>query len=134
MIEQVSVYLENGRGAILRVLSILSKKDINVLGIASKDNTEFFTLRLVLSDTQAGIVVLQNEGYICKQQKVVGVELEDKPGAMEELLGHIDYMNMSIDYLYVGYARENNMPIIIFSCTHGEVVSENLAKKGYKIH
>lgn len=134
MIDQVSIYLENGKGAILRVLSILSKEDINVLGIVSKDNTEFSTLRLVLSDTQAGMDVLQNEGYVCKQQKVVGIELEDKPGAMEELLDHIDYMNMSIDYLYVGYARENNMPIIIFNCTHGEVVSENLAKRGYKVH
>ncbi len=134
MIDQLSIYLENKKGAVLRVLSLLAKSEINVLGLVHKDESEFGTLRLILSDPQLGKQVLQAEGYVCHAGRVIGVELDDAPGALERMLGSIEDMNINIDYLYVGYEREDNMPIIMIHCDYAETVQDTLRRKGYVVH
>lgn len=133
MIDQISVYMENGKGAVLRVLSTLSRANINVLGFVCKDNAEFSTLRLILDDTTLGIEALKAAGYVCKADSVIGVELEDKPGALEALLAHIESMNINIDYLYVGYARDGEVPLIMIRCGFVDVVEDNLKRNGYLV-
>lgn len=64
MIDQISIYLESEQGSMLRVQSLLAQSDINVLGLCSKDNTEFGTLRLILSDTDRAMNILKEAGYI----------------------------------------------------------------------
>lgn len=134
MIDQISVFMENEQGAILRALSLLAESNINVLGLCSKDNTEFGTLRLILSDTELGMQVLKDAGYVCRKSSVLGIELDDTPGALEKMLERIRYMNISIDYLYVGYARENGMPLIMVHCEFADAVEDSLRKDGYIVH
>lgn len=134
MIRQLSVYMENKKGGTLEVLSLLSRSQINVLGLVSKDNTEFSTLRLILSDASAARRVLEEAGYLCNTSLVVGVELDDSPGALEAMLALIEHMNININYLYVGYARENGMPIIIVHCEYAQPVEEALNRAGYRTH
>lgn len=134
MIRQLSVYMENKKGGTLEVLSLLSRSQINVLGLVSKDNTEFSTLRLILSDVNAARQVLEEAGYLCNTSLVVGVELDDSPGALEAMLALIEHMNININYLYVGYARENGMPIIIVHCEYAQPVEEALNRAGYRTH
>lgn len=134
MIDQISVCLESEQGAILKVLSLLAKSDINVLGLCSKDNTEFGTLRLILSDTALGLDLLRSAGYVCRKSSVLGIELDDAPGALENMLACITRMNINIDYLYVGYARENGMPLIMVHCEYADAVEDTLRKNGYVVH
>ena len=134
MIDQLSIYLENEKGATLRVLSLLAQSGINVLGLSHKDDSEFGTLRLILSDPQLGKQVLEDAGYLCHAGHVIGVELDDTPGALERMLENIEDMNINIDYLYVGYARENNMPIIMIHCDYVETVQDTLRRRGYNVH
>lgn len=133
MIEQISIYMENGKGATLRVLATLSQADINVLGFVCMDAGEFATLRLILDDTALGLETLKAAGYVCKADSVLGIELEDKPGALEALLAHIEDMNINIDYLYVGYARDGAVPLIMIHCGFADVVEDNLKRAGYRV-
>ncbi|MBQ1710699.1 MAG: hypothetical protein II032_06250 [Treponema sp.] len=131
--EQLSIYAENKKGTIKSILSILSKSQINVLGIINDDKGEFGTIRLILSDTDKAISLLE-KSFICKKAQVLGIELQDNPGALEELLSQIEEMNININYMYVGYRRENSMPVIILHTDELEIVSKSLQKKGFKIH
>lgn len=133
MIDQLSVYMPSEKGAARRVLSLLAAADINVLGIVSSEATEFGTLRLILSDSTRGGEVLAGAGYLCRLSRVIGVGLEDVPGAMERLLAAIEDMNISVDYLYVGYDREAGAPIVVLHCQDMGIVADSLARKGFAL-
>ncbi len=90
--------------------------------------------RLIVSDTEKVAQILKCKKYICKTTPVIGLELEDIPGAMESLLKVFEEMNINIDYVYVGFYRENNAPIIILHCDDVETVSNTLKYKGYKVY
>lgn len=131
--EQLSIYAENKKGTIKNILSILSQAKINVLGFVNDDKGEFGTIRLIISDTDKGLALLE-KSFICKKAQVLGIELPDNPGSLQGLLAQIDEMNININYMYVGYRRENSMPVIIFHTDEMEIVAKTLQKKGFKIH
>lgn len=134
MIDQISVYTENKRGAARGVFSLFAKEKINVLCFVNSDSGEFGTMRIIVSDAQKAIEKLNEKGYLCKFEKIIATELEDVPGALEGFLLKIENMNVNIDYMYVGYSRENNAPLIILRCNDMDIVSKNLENSGYKLH
>ena len=134
MIDQISIYTENRRGAAREILSIFSKAGINVLSFVNSDSGEFGTVRVIVSDTDKAMESLKTGGYLCKLDNVLAAELDDTPGSLEQFLGVIDEMNISIDYMYVGYMRDNHMPVIIIHCSFMDIVAQGLNKHGYTIY
>lgn len=132
--EQLSVYVENKKGTIKSILSVLSNANINVLGFVNDYGGEFGTIRLIISDTKKAQTLLEKDKFLCKIVKVIGIELDDTPGSLEKLMTKIQKMNINIDYIYVGYRRENNMPIIVIHTDEQEIVENELLKTGYKIY
>ncbi len=134
MIEQISIYTENRRGAAREILSIFSKLEINVLSLVNSDSGEFGTMRLIVSDTAAAMEELKNQGYLCKTNYVLAAELDDVPGSLESFLTRIEDMNINISYMYVGYMRANKTPVIIFHCNDMDIVESVLQNNGYILY
>lgn len=134
MLNQISVYTENKKGAAKTIFSLLAKKDINVFSLVNSDSGEFGTMRIIVSDTDAAIEELKGNGYLCKVDKVIASELEDKPGSLESFLTHIETININISYMYVGYMRESKAPVIILRCEDSDIVESNLIRNGYKTY
>ena len=134
MITQISIYTENKRGAARQILSLLSEKDINVLGFVSSESGDFGTLRLIVSDPDGAMTILEDGGYLCRRGEVLGVELPDQPGQLAMLLQRIEEININIDYMYVGYRRENHQPVILLHCDDQDIVAGILTRSGYTIY
>lgn len=134
MIKQISIYTENRRGAAREIFSVFAKAGINILSFVSSDSGEFGTMRLIVSDSAAAMAELTRKGYLSKMDSVLAAELEDVPGALENLLAFIEEMNINIHYMYVGYMRENRVPIIILRCDEMGIVEQNLTGKGYTVY
>ena len=134
MIEQLSVYAENNKGAMRRILSLLSRRGINVLGFVNNDSAEFGTMRLIVSDCALALDQLKQAGYLCKTDSIIGLELDDRPGELEQVLTFIEKHNINVNYTYVGYSRESSKPIILIHCEDMDIVSDGLVKAGYKVY
>lgn len=133
MTDQISIYTENKKGAAREILSTLSREGINILGIVSHDSAEFGTMRLIVSEPEKAFSLLCEKGYLCRMGAVLAIELEDKPGELENMLAAVGDMNLNIDYLYVGYSRERCTPVIHLRCSDMELVAAMLERKGYRV-
>ena len=131
--QQISIFTENKKGATRQLLSVLSAANINVLGLVSNDGGEFGVIRMLVSDTELAAKLLTESGYQCKVAEVLGIEVVDEPGSMEELLRKFENMNVSIDYVYVGYIRECQKPVIVLHTPYLDVVTTQLVKAGYNV-
>jgi len=134
MIDQISIYTENRRGAAREILGILARDDINILCLVNSDSGEFGTMRLIVSDSVKAMNILKENGYLCKKETVIASEMEDAPGSLEKFLLKFEEMNINVDYMYVGYSRDNNMPVIIVRCQYMDIVETQLKAAGYRIH
>jgi hypothetical protein len=131
MLQQVSIYAENKKGVYRDITGLLSKNDINILGSVTNDSAEYGMVRMVVSDADKAIKVLSGAGYMCKTTPVLGIETEDKVGALNTLLDALYDANINVDYIYLSFNRESGKPIMVLH-TEGIYQVENiLTNKGF---
>ena len=131
MMKQLSIYAENRKGTMQRITQILEDHHINILGSVTNDSAEYGIIRMVVSDADTAVAALQENGFICRTTDVLGVEIQDHPGALNHLLKALLDSNISVNYLYLSFVRENGMPIMVLHTDEVMEVEECLKSKGF---
>ncbi len=101
MLNQVSVFAENTKGALRKMTSVLADANINIYTMLANDSAEFGIIRLIVTDPELAVAKLQEAGYQCHADKVVAVEMGDTPGCLDKILDNLRQANISIDELYI---------------------------------
>ena len=133
MLEQIAIFAENQKGAMHKITDILARNEINILGSVTNDSAEYGIIRMLVSDPQKTMGVLEDAGYICKLTDVLGVECEDRVGSLNYLLAALDESNISVDYLYLSFDREKASPIMVLHVQDAAEVEECLIAKGFSV-
>ncbi len=131
--KQVSIFAENKKGALHKILSALSEAGVNIAGFVTNDSAEFGIIRMVTSDVEKAAELLEKTGYLYNVSDVLGVEVEDEPGALNALLEAILHMNINVDYLYISYNRKNAKPIMVLQVPSLTEVASSLENQGFHI-
>jgi hypothetical protein len=132
-VKQVSIFAENKKGALHKILSALSEAGVNIAGFVTNDSAEFGIIRMVTSDVEKAEELLEKTGYQYKISNVLGIEVEDEPGALNTLLEALLHMNINVDYLYISYNRENAKPIMVLQVPSLTEVSSSLKNQGFHV-
>ena len=133
MLNQVSIYAENKKGAMLEITEILSREEINILGSVTNDSPEYGIVRMVVSDPRRAVQALEAVGYMCKVTDVLGIEIQDRVGELSRLLAALNDSNISVDYLYLSFNRQSGKPIMVFHTEDPGAVENVLKQKGYTV-
>jgi len=97
---QLSVALENVPGQLSRLCRVMAQAKVNIRGISVSDSADISTIRLVVSDPSAAKTALREAGLSFVSQEVLVVELEDKPGALEEVAARLGDAGLNVLYIY----------------------------------
>ena len=116
----------------LRVSKIISDAGIDIYNVVTNDSAEFGIVRMLVTDPERAEELLKSEGYMCKLDKVIGVEIPDDVGSLTKLLDIIQNSNINIDYLYVSYSRDSKTPLAVMKVVGYAEVEQFLHSKGYK--
>ncbi len=112
-IKQLTVFVQNQKGALVSVTDILAKNDINIRALSIAETEDFGILRLIVNDEQAAEKVLMEQGYLIKTVDVVGVKIGDAPGKLTSALDVLDQANINIEYLYAFMARTEKHAYVV---------------------
>jgi hypothetical protein len=113
-VDQISVFLENKSGRLADVTTLLSEGNINLRAITIADTADFGILRLIVDDTEKALSVLEKGGFTAKVTKVLGIEVEDKPGGLAKVMHVFDQNNVNIEYLYATLEKNRDKAVVIF--------------------
>ena len=130
MLKQLSIYAENKKGVMQNITGILKDEDINILGSVTNDSAEYGIVRMVVSEPDKAMEALIAAGYLCQ---VIGVEVEDKTGNLNDLLLTLKDSNVSVDYLYLSFNRDSGKPIMVFHTEDIMEVRSCLKSRGYTV-
>ena len=133
MIKQLSVFVENKPGSLMEVTSKLTEAHINIRAVASFDTPEFGILRLVVDKPTEAKGYLTERGFIVRVNDVIGAELEDKQGNLNQMLAVLAENSINVRYIYSFVIREGRPPVLVFSTDDYEKAASILKDAGVKM-
>ncbi|MBR1590086.1 MAG: amino acid-binding protein [Acidaminococcaceae bacterium] len=133
MLNQISLFAANTKGALSKMTAVLAESDINIYTMLATDSAEFGIIRLIVDKPEPAKKVLEEAGYQCRLDKVIAIDMaSDKPGTLNRILTDLRNANVMIRYLYISFDRNDSTPIAVFSTNEPE--TETFLKgKGYRL-
>lgn len=115
MIRQISVFVENQPGSMMNVTSVLSEEHVNIRAISTFDTPEFGIMRLVVDDPVRAKESLTRKGFVTRISEVIGAELKDEKGNLNQMLKILADGQINVNYIYSFVIREEKAPVMVFS-------------------
>ena len=111
IIKQLSIFVNNEPGRLAYISSVLKECSINMRAFNLAESTEFGILRTIVENPDEAYDALRLKGIIVKKTDVIGVYLEDHPGALFKAADALGKANINIEY---GYAYSYKDKAIFF--------------------
>jgi ACT domain-containing protein len=136
MLKQLSLYVENKKGVMRDITSILKDEGINIFGsVNHNDGAEYGVIRMVVSEPERALESMKAAGYMCRMVDVMGIELADEVGSLNHLLGALSDSNINVDYIYLSFNRDSARPILIMHAADEDIyeVESCMEAKGFTV-
>lgn len=133
MIKQISVFLENKSGRLVRVARVLGDAGINIRGISIADTSDFGILRLIVDQPDAAVQELKDKGIMATETEVIAMEVPDTPGGLADVLNYLQDAGINIEYLYSFIEKPTTNAIIMMRVEKIEEALEVLKKNNVPI-
>lgn len=98
-ITQLSAFLENTPGTLCETVAAITKAGVNIRALSVADTKDFGILRIIVSDidkTKAAI----SDDTIVKETPVIAVKMNDKAGALNNILTTLEAADINVEYVY----------------------------------
>ncbi len=98
--KQLSVFIENRKGRLGEVLSVLKNNDVNILSLSLADTTEYGLLRLIVNNPMLGKNKLSEAGFSTMLTDVLVIKIEHRAGSLQELVNTLSVKGVNVEYMY----------------------------------
>ena len=115
MIRQISVFVENQPGSMMNVTSVLTDAHVNIRAISTFDTPESGITRLAVADPVRAKESLTEKGFVTRVSNVIGAELRDEKGNLNQMLTILADGQINVNYIYSFVIREGKAPVMVFS-------------------
>lgn len=129
-IKQLTVYVQNKKGAMASLTDILAKNNVNIRALSIAETPDLGLLRIIVNDEEAATKILVENGYLIKAIDVVGVKIGDKPGALTAALNVLDKAEIDVEYLYAFMARTEKHAYVVLRVENNEKAEAALEEAG----
>lgn len=99
-IHQLSVFIENKSGTLVKVLNLLKDAGIQLIASTIADTVDYGICRIICSEPAKAYETLKNAGIAVSLCEVFALELDDEPGRAAEAIDIFAKEGISIAYLY----------------------------------
>ena len=133
MLQQLSVFIENKIGSLNKVTHAIFESGINLHAISAFDSPDFCILRLVVDRPEEAKQMLSEKGFAVKVSEVVAIELVDRPGELNHVLGLLASEGLSINYIYSLVLRQEKAPLMVMNLNDNKKAFELLKKNNLTV-
>lgn len=99
-IKQLSAFAGNVPGSLARIIDVLDKSEIDMKAMNVADSVEFGIVRFIVDDVIAAKTALSDEALIVKENDIVAIAVQDKPGSLKKFVHLLSDNGVNIEYMY----------------------------------
>ena len=126
-VHQLSIFIENRSGTLIKVLDALKVANIQIIASTIADTAEYGIYRLICSEPLRACEELKKAGVAVALSDVFALEIDDQPGRAADVVKTFSEAGISIAYLYSFLLRGKG--ILIFRTDNTEravkIIEEN---------
>ena len=130
-VHQLSVFIENKSGALVRVLRLLKQEGIQLIATTIADTADFGIFRIICSQPEKACAILKDAGVAVSLCEVFAVELDDRPGMAADAIERFASEGINISYLYSFLL--NGKGVLIFRTDNAEKAAEIITSNGLNV-
>ena len=131
-VRQLSVFLDNRVGQLLRLPQIIERKDVKILALSVIDSVEFGVVRLLFDDPDEAVEVLREAGFAVSVAELLVVRLPHGKRGLLAILSALLSSEININYAYPLLPAHIG-PAIALSVDNLEIGVDTLARKKFEV-
>jgi len=133
-IKQLTVLTGNSASHLRKVISLLSNEEVDIRAHCLVDNGDgYCKLRMIVSDPDKAIALLQSNQYAVVVNDVVIVETDDKPGGLSVMLKMLARDDIRIEYSYTAASVSPGVAEMVFRFSDNTKAIGVLERNGLKL-
>ena len=129
-INQLSIFIENKSGTLVKVLKSLKEEGIQLIASTIADTAEYGICRIICSEPARAYEVLRNAGVAVSLCDVFAIELDDEPGRAADAIELFAREGISIAYLYSFLLGGKG--VLIFRTDNADKAAEVIVSNGLR--
>lgn len=129
-INQLSIFIENKSGTLVKVLKLLKQEGIQLIASTIADTAEYGICRIICSEPARAYEALKNAGVAASLCEVFAIELDDEPGRAADAIELFADAGISIAYLYSFLL--NGKGVLVFRTDNYELARDVILKNNLK--
>jgi len=132
-ITQISVFLENRKGRLHDVCTLLGDHGVNIRALTIAETESFGVLRIVVDKCDAAVKLLRDNGFVANFTDVVAVEVPDRPGGLAAVLKVFAENDVNVEYMYGFVEKHSDKALLVFRFEDAEAAQQVLARHSISI-
>jgi len=124
--KQLSVMVENRRGALAEVCSKLAEKAVNILGLMVPDQAGVAPVRLVVNNIDTARKVFEGLSLKFTEEDVLVVPVSDRPGALGKLTRKLADHNLDVKLAYCSIQKGAGKGAVILAVSDVQAAAKVL--------
>ena len=129
-IKQISIFIENKSGTILKVLNVLKEANIQIIASSISDTVKYGIYRIICDKPVLADKLLKENGISAITNDVFAIELDDTPGQAASAIQYFAEAGINISYMYSFLV--GNKGILIMRTDDTEKTQEIIKLKKWK--
>jgi hypothetical protein len=114
MAHHLSIFVVNEPGKLEKITRVLTEKGLNIRAVSMASTGEFGVVRVLVNDPDAGLAALKDHGFTVTKRRILVAAIDDRPGAMHELLVTLSARNVNVEDCYGFVIEEGKRAAIVF--------------------
>jgi hypothetical protein len=132
-VQQLSLFLENQPGQIVKPCRLLASEGVNIRTLSVADTKQFGILRMIVSEWDRATQLLHAAGYVVNVTEVVAIEVPDEPGGLSRILEVLENSPVNVEYMYSFAFGRRDTAVMIFRFDLPDAAIELLQAAGISV-
>ena len=107
--KQLSIFIENKGGTLIKVLNILSKAKIQIIASTVADTKDYGIYRILCNKQEEAFIALKEGGINVQLTEVQAIAVNDTPGEAAKAVQALSEAGVSILYMYSFLWKSNGV-------------------------
>ncbi len=112
-ITQITIFIENKKGTLLRILNIFKKEQIQLITTTIADTEDYGLFRIICDRPEKAMEALRQANIPAVISNVFAIRLEDRPGCAADTIALFAEAGIGLNYLYSFLLNGNG--ILVFN-------------------
>lgn len=128
----LSIFAENKPGKLERITEVLAREGINILGFSIVSVKDFGVVKFLVDKPEKAYQRFRERGFTVAKVPCLGLELEDRPGGLYEMVKLISSKGINIESALVYVAETRKKAYFVFEVEELETAWKALKEEKVK--